>query len=76
MSKSLPVVSYQQLCAALSKAGFNEIPGRGKGSHVFLFRTDPPTGITVSRQREIKRGTLRAIIRQAGLTVDEFVDLL
>lgn len=76
MSKHLPVVSSQSVCEALSKVGFREIPGRGKGSHTFLYRADPPAGITVPQQREVKRGTLRAIIRQAGLSVDEFIGLL
>lgn len=76
MNKGLPVVSAREVQAALAKIGFREVPSRGKGSHRFLYRDDPATGITVPNQREIKRGTLRAIIRQAGLSVDEFVELL
>jgi len=76
MSKRLPILSGRQVVAALSKVGFKEIPGRGKGSHVFIFRVDPPKGITVPNEKELKRGTLRAIIRQADLTVDEFLALL
>ena len=76
MSARLPVVSGRECCNALRKAGFQELPGRGKGSHLFLFRKDPPTALTVPNHRELKRGMLRAIIRQAGLSVDEFVKLI
>jgi predicted RNA binding protein YcfA (HicA-like mRNA interferase family) len=41
-----------------------------------LFRDNPQTAMTIPDHREIKRGTLRAIIRKAGLSVDEFVALL
>ena len=76
MGKPLPVISSQAVCTALAKVGFVEIPGRGKGSHTFLYRQFPAKAVTVPHQREVKRGTLRAIIRQADLTFDEFVDLL
>ena len=76
MAVSLPVVSCRQVCGALAKIGFRLVPGRGKGSHVFLHRDEPTTGITVPNEKEISRGTLRAIIRQAGLTVEDFVALL
>ena len=76
MSPKLPVLSGRQVCAALGKVGFFEIPGRGKGSHVFLFREDPPARVTVPDHREVKRGTLRAILRHANLTVEEFLRLL
>jgi predicted RNA binding protein YcfA (HicA-like mRNA interferase family) len=76
MSKRLPTLSAAQVVKALAKVGFREIPGRGKGSHVFVHRADPPKGITIPRETQIQRGTLRAIIRQAELTVDEFLALL
>jgi predicted RNA binding protein YcfA (HicA-like mRNA interferase family) len=70
------VISGRECAHVLRKAGFRELPGRGKGSHLFLFRDDPQTALTVPDHRELKRGLLRAIIRQAGLTVDEFRALL
>ncbi len=76
MSNKLPVLSCREVCAAMRKIGFNEIPGRGKGSHVFVHRADPPTGITIPNQREIQRGTLRAILRQASIAPEEFLRLL
>ncbi|MGD9853664.1 MAG: type II toxin-antitoxin system HicA family toxin [Planctomycetaceae bacterium] len=76
MSAKLPLLSSREVCTALEKVGFQMVPGRGKGSHVFLHRADPPAGITVPQTNEVKRGTLRAVIRQAGLSVDEFLNLL
>jgi predicted RNA binding protein YcfA (HicA-like mRNA interferase family) len=76
MGQRLPSLSTDQICQALQKAGFVIVPGRGKGSHVFLFRAVPPTGITVPMAKDVRRGTLRAIIREAGLSVEEFLQLL
>ena len=76
MGQRLPSLSVDEVCGALSKAGFSIVRGRGKGSHVYLYRAYPPTGITVPKKKDIKRGTLRAIIRQSGLSVDEFLALL
>jgi predicted RNA binding protein YcfA (HicA-like mRNA interferase family) len=76
MSKRLPFLSASDIVKALAKVGFHEIPGRGKGSHIFVHRTDPPKGITIPSEKEVRRGTLRAIIRQADLTVEQFLALL
>ena len=70
----LPVLSARECIAALEKIGFYVV--RQRGSHISLRRDDPPTYLTVPNHRELKTGTLRALIRQAGLTVDEFVALL
>ena len=59
---------------ALQKAGF--YVSRQKGSHIILRRDDPFGKVIVPNHREIDTGTLREIIRQAELTVDEFLDLL
>ena len=49
---------------------------RGKGSHMVLAKDGHPAIITVPDHRELDRGTLRSIIRSAGLTVELFVELL
>ncbi len=74
--KRLPVISGRDAAKALGKAGFETVMGRGKGSHIVMAKTDNPGIITIPDHRELDQGTLRAIIRQAGLTVDEFVALL
>ena len=71
----LPVVSGREVVKALSKAGF--LPDHQTGSHIILRQQDPPhRRITVPIHKEIAKGTLRAIIEEAGLTVDEFTHLL
>ncbi len=76
MSPKLPLLSGREVCAALCRSGFSEIRGRGKGSHLLVHRPDPTATITIPNHKEVKRGTLRAILRQANLPVEEFLDLL
>lgn len=71
---SLPVVSGEDCVRALCKAGFRVV--RQKGSHVVVRRDDPFAQTVVPRHAELDRGTLRAILRQAGLTIEEFCRLL
>ncbi|MDH4304787.1 MAG: type II toxin-antitoxin system HicA family toxin [Nitrospira sp.] len=59
---------------ALERAGF--VVKRQEGSHVILRRPEPFAQLVVPDHIELDRGTLRAIIRQADLTVDEFLRLL
>lgn len=73
MSK-LPVISGAECVRALEQIGF--VVNRQRGSHIILVREEPKTTVTVPDHKELDRGTLRAIIRQVALTVDEFVELL
>jgi predicted RNA binding protein YcfA (HicA-like mRNA interferase family) len=74
MSK-LPVVSGQDLCKALQKIGYSM--DHQTGSHIILRNQDPPhRRLTVPNHKEISKGTLRSIVRQAGLTVEELIDLI
>lgn len=73
MSK-LPVVSGRELVSALRKVDFEL--DRRKGSHMILFRDDPPTTLSVPDHRELDRGTLRSLLRQAGLSPEAFMALL
>jgi predicted RNA binding protein YcfA (HicA-like mRNA interferase family) len=71
----LPVVSGVDVVKALAKIGW-ELDHQ-TGSHMILRHREPPhRRLTVPRHNELARGTLRAIIRDAGLTVNEFVELL
>lgn len=74
MSK-LPVVSGKQTCKILEKIGF--LVDHQTGSHIVLRNKRPPyRRLTIPNHKEIAKGTLRAIIRQAGITVEEFVKLM
>ena len=73
MSK-LPQVSGADAVRALQKIGFSV--RRQHGSHIILRRNDPFAQTVVPNHRQIDRGTLRAILRQTNLSVDEFIRLL
>jgi predicted RNA binding protein YcfA (HicA-like mRNA interferase family) len=71
----LPVVSGRDVVRALHRIGY-EIDHQ-TGSHMILRRsTSPFRRLTVPDHKEIAKGTLRAIIGEAGLTVEQFADLL
>ena len=71
---TLPRISGRECVKALSRVGF--YLKRQEGSHMILRRDQPFTQVVVPDHKELDRGTLRGIIRQAGLSVDEFVALL
>ena len=73
MSPALPVVSGAQVVAALTKGGFERVSRRG--SHVKLRQADGRV-VIVPLHRELAIGTLRSVIRQSGLPVEEFLSLL
>ena len=73
MSK-LPNLSGSECVQALKKAGFQF--RRQKGSHISMVREEPFAQVVVPDHKELDRGTLRAIIRQAGLSIEEFINLL
>lgn len=70
----VPRISGRECVKALNAVGF--YLKRQEGSHLILRRDEPFAQVVVPDHRELDRGTLRAIIRQAGLSVDEFVELL
>lgn len=73
MSKLPRDVSGTDAIKALKKVGYR--PVRQKGSHVVLEGRDGRL-IVVPIHRRLKTGLLRAIIREAGLDVREFIELL
>ena len=71
----LPVLSGQKLCKALAKIGYRI--DHQTGSHIILRMENPPhRRLTIPNHKEIAKGTLRAIIRQAGLSRDELLKLV
>jgi predicted RNA binding protein YcfA (HicA-like mRNA interferase family) len=52
--------------------GFGFYQKRQHGSHIILRRDDPFSQVVVPDHKMLDRGTLRAILRQANITVDEF----
>lgn len=73
MSK-LPRISGRKCIKTLRRTGFHVL--RQKGSHTILRRDSPFAEVVVPDHKELDTGTLRSIIRQAGLSVNEFVNWL
>jgi mRNA interferase HicA len=76
MKQPLPSVQSKQAIRALKRAGF--FIHRVSGSHYILKHPAKPTlRVTVPyHNRDLKRGTLQSIVRQAGFTNEEFLKLL
>ncbi len=75
MKHELPALRPKEVIAALERAGFSL--KRQTGSHAILYKPDIHRPISVpTHSRDLPIGTLRAIIRQANLTIEEFLKLL
>jgi len=71
----LPIISGKQVCKMFAKIGY--FIDHQTGSHIILRNENPPyRRLTVPNHKEIAKGTLRAIIRQSGLTAEEFRELM
>ena len=71
----LPIISGKDLVKAFAKIGY-EVDHQ-TGSHIILRHNIPPhRRLTIPNHKEIAKGTLRAIIRQAGLSREEFFSLM
>ena len=72
----LPSISGERLVRALERAGFVEL--RQKGSHVSLEKRTPEQVFrtVVPQHATLAKGTLSDILRQAGLSVEQLLDLL
>jgi predicted RNA binding protein YcfA (HicA-like mRNA interferase family) len=68
----LPRISGRECMAALQKLGF--IAVRQKGSHIVMRRGD--SGCVVPNHKEIRIGTLSGILKQAGISAEEFIEKL
>jgi predicted RNA binding protein YcfA (HicA-like mRNA interferase family) len=68
----LPLLSWREVVKALTKAGFQV--ERQKGSHLILLKNE--LIVVVPKHEQIKKGLLLAIIEEAGLTRQEFMELL
>jgi predicted RNA binding protein YcfA (HicA-like mRNA interferase family) len=71
----LRIVSGRDLAKALSKIGY--LHDHQRGSHIILrHQASPHRRLTIPDHKEIAKGTLKNIIREAGLTSEELNDLL
>ena len=67
-------LSGREARRALERAGF--VFRRQSGSHMLLRRDRPYARVVIPDHKELRQGTLRRIIADAGLTVDEFFEFL
>lgn len=76
MNPKLPRITCRDLVRALRRAGFEE--RRQRGSHLTMRRQSDGKRVTVPvhEGQTVPVGTLRAILRDAGLTVEDLMELL
>jgi len=71
----LPVISGKQVCTILKR--INYYVDHQTGSHLILRNENYPyRRITIPNHKEIAKGTLRSTVRQTGLTLEEFKELI
>ena len=68
----LPVLSGREAVKVFEKLGWEV--SRQKGSHIIMTKRGQIATLSVPDHKEVARGTLRKLINQAGLTVEEFID--
>lgn len=66
-------VSGQELVAVLMRVGF--VVNRQRGSHIVLRRGSPYARVVVPDHRQVRPGTLRQILNEAGVTVEQLLEL-
>lgn len=70
----LQVLSGREVVKVFGRLGWHV--ARQSGSHIILVKAGHTATLSVPNHREVAKGTLRALIRVAGLTVEEFAALL
>ena len=70
----LPRISGRQVVKAFESLGWLQV--RQSGSHVILVREGHPATLSIPDHKEVAKGTLRSLIRSAGITVNEFVNAM
>lgn len=66
-------VTGQELVKVLLRVGF--VVNRQKGSHIILRRPDPHARVVVPDHKRVRPGTLRQILNEAGVTVEQLLEL-
>ena len=71
---TLPLISGREAVRAFEQAGW-QVRRRRRGSHIILTKPGTWTSLSVPDHRELDRRLLAKLVKQAGLTVEEFVEL-
>ena len=70
----LPILSGREIVRLLEKIGWEV--ARQRGSHIIMVKEGQIATLSIPDHKEVARGTLRSLIRSAGLTVSDFLELL
>jgi predicted RNA binding protein YcfA (HicA-like mRNA interferase family) len=71
---ALPVLSGRKTVGLFEKDGWQVV--RRRGSHIIMVKEGENVTLSVPDHKEIAKGTLRSLIRAAGMTVEEFQNLM
>ena len=71
---ALPVLSGRKAVRAFEKLGWQAV--RQRSSHIIMVKEGEITTLSIPNHKELAKGTLRSLIRAAGITVDEFISQL
>jgi predicted RNA binding protein YcfA (HicA-like mRNA interferase family) len=71
---NLPVVSGKDAVKAFERVGWRV--DRQRGSHVIMLKQSHIASLSIPQHKELAKGTLRSLIRAAGMSIEEFVALL
>lgn len=74
MPPQLPIMSGREVVLVFQSLGWQTV--RQNGSHIIMTKKNELASLSVPDHREIAKGTLRSLIRAAGLTVSDFVDVI
>ncbi|MDZ8087519.1 MAG: type II toxin-antitoxin system HicA family toxin [Nostoc sp. DedQUE12b] len=74
MASTLPILSGREVVRVFELFGWEV--ARQSGSHIILVKEGELATLSVPEHREVAKGTLRTLIRTAGLTVNEFVSAI
>lgn len=69
----LPVISSDDAVEAFKSAGWKV---KSQGNHIIMTKPGSIVSLSIPNHREIAKGTLRKLIRLAGLTIEEFIQLI
>ena len=71
MGPALPIMSRREVVRVFESLGWEAV--RQTGSHIIMTKDEELVTLSVPDHREVAKGTLRSLIRTAGLAVEEFV---
>jgi len=74
MMSRLPVLDWRKVVKVFEKVGWRH--DRTRGSHYIMVRPEKEGLLSIPMHSPLKRGTLHKLIKQSGLTIEEFLQLL